>query len=118
MGVARRAGVALAQPEAADKAIALLVIGELETHAIGIVFAAGEAVVLLQADVTRVVAAACGFLRQSVKSIKPRRTQGYAKETYPQESYKAGFVIIELSTGYVPDSIPSTTSACAHDGGV
>src|SRR5579862_3971566 len=81
VGVAGRSGVAFAEAEAADEAIALLVVCELEVHAFRIVVAASKAVVLLQADVGGVVALACGFLPHTVKSIKPRRTQRYTKET-------------------------------------
>ncbi len=86
-----RTGIAFAQAEAADEGFGLFVVGELETHAIGVIVAASEAVVFLHADVAGVVAVACGFLRHRVKSIKPRRTQGYTKETYPQQSCEDWF---------------------------
>ena len=63
MGMAGRAGVALAQPEAADKAIALLVEGEFQAHAFRVVLAAGKAVILLQTDIARVVPPSLGLLR-------------------------------------------------------
>ncbi len=58
MNMAGRAGVALAQPKAADEAVALFVVRELETHAFRVVFAASETEVLLQADVASTVAVA------------------------------------------------------------
>jgi len=51
VGVPGRAGVALAEAEAADEGVALFVVGEAQAHAFGIVFAAGETVVLLETDV-------------------------------------------------------------------
>src|SRR5947209_19655062 len=65
MAVSRRAGVALAQPEAADKAIAHFVQGEFQAHAFRVVLAAGKAVILLQTDIARVVPASLGLLRHS-----------------------------------------------------
>ena len=50
-----RPGIALAQPESADETAALLVIGKAQAHAVGIILATGEAVVLLQLYVARVV---------------------------------------------------------------
>jgi hypothetical protein len=55
VAVSGRSGVALAQPEAADETVALLVIGEPQLHAVGIVSAASEAVVLLQFYVACIV---------------------------------------------------------------
>ncbi|HEV2116051.1 MAG TPA: hypothetical protein VGR48_08515 [Terriglobales bacterium] len=53
MGVARRSGVAPPQAKAADKPLPLLVEGESQAHAFGVVFAAGKAVILLPpADVS------------------------------------------------------------------
>jgi len=56
VAVAGRAGVALAQTELADEGLAGFVEGEPEAHAVGIVLAAGEAVILLHLDVAGVVA--------------------------------------------------------------
>ena len=63
VAVAGRSGEALAQTKTADEAVAAFVVGEAEPHALGIVFSAGEAVVLLQADVTGIVSAD-GFTRR------------------------------------------------------
>src|SRR5260370_38941562 len=48
VAMAGRSRVALAEVEFADEGLALFVAGELEAHAVGIVLAAGEAVVLLE----------------------------------------------------------------------
>src|SRR5579863_3709934 len=56
MAVAGRAGVTLAEAKAADEGPARFVQSELEVHAVGIVGAAREAVVLLHFDVGGVVA--------------------------------------------------------------
>jgi len=56
VAVAGRAGVALAETEFADEGLALLVECELQAHTVGIVLAAGEAVILLQLDVIGFVA--------------------------------------------------------------
>jgi hypothetical protein len=58
VGMARRSGVAFAEAEAADEAIAFFVISELEAHSFRIVLPAGKAIVLLQADIGSVVALA------------------------------------------------------------
>ena len=47
VAVTGRAGEALAQAKAADKAVALFVVAELQAHAFGIVPSAGEAIVFL-----------------------------------------------------------------------
>jgi hypothetical protein len=65
MAVAGRPRETLAKAEAADEAVAFFVVGELQTHAIGIVLAASEAVVPLHADVTSVMTAATGFGRHT-----------------------------------------------------
>jgi hypothetical protein len=54
-------GVALAEAELADEDLAGFVEGEFQAHAVGIVLAAGEAVVLLQLDVAGVVALGLGL---------------------------------------------------------
>jgi hypothetical protein len=56
VGVAGRSGVALAQAKLADEGLALFVEDEFEAHAIGIVHAADEAVVLLHFCVAGVMA--------------------------------------------------------------
>ena len=56
MAVAGRSGVALAEAEAADEGLAGFIEDELEAHAVGIVHAADEAVILLHFDVAGVVA--------------------------------------------------------------
>jgi hypothetical protein len=56
VGVAGRAGVTAAEAEAADEGLAGFVEDELQAHALGIVHAADEAVVLLHFDVAGVVA--------------------------------------------------------------
>jgi len=61
VAMAGRSGIALAQPEAADKAVALLVISEAQAHAVGIVLAAAEAVILLQLNVAGVVSSLVFF---------------------------------------------------------
>jgi hypothetical protein len=48
VAVAGRSGVALAQAEFADEGLAVFVEDEFESHAIGVILAADEAVVLLQ----------------------------------------------------------------------
>lgn len=50
-----RAGVAFAETEAADKAVSFFVIGEAQAHAIRVIFAAGETVVLLQLNIAGIV---------------------------------------------------------------
>src|SRR5450631_1917343 len=53
--VSGRPGVALAQPESTHETVALLVVSEAQPHAVRVARATGEAVVLLQLDVARVV---------------------------------------------------------------
>ena len=55
VAVSGRAGVALAEPEAADEARALLIVDKAQAHAVGVIRAAREAVILLQLDVAGVV---------------------------------------------------------------
>jgi hypothetical protein len=55
VAVAWGSGVALAQAKAADESLAGFVKGKFEVHAIGVVEAAAETVVLLQLGVPRVV---------------------------------------------------------------
>jgi hypothetical protein len=47
----------------------LLVINELQAHAVGIVSAAGKTIILLQADITSVVTLAMRVFRHSQNSI-------------------------------------------------
>ena len=54
--MAWRPGVSFAQTKTADEAISLFVVDEFQPHAVRIVLAAPEAVVLLQLDKTRTVA--------------------------------------------------------------
>jgi hypothetical protein len=61
VAVAGRSGVATAEAEAAHEGLALFVKDELEAHAIGIVHAADEAVVLLHLHVAGVVALGLRF---------------------------------------------------------
>lgn len=56
VAVAGRSGVALAQAKAANESLARFIEGELQAHPVRIIQAAGEAEVLLQLDVTGVVA--------------------------------------------------------------
>jgi hypothetical protein len=56
VAVAWRTGVAFAESEAADRHLAVLVEGKFKAHAVGIVHAASETVILLHADVASVVA--------------------------------------------------------------
>src|SRR5712692_4315367 len=63
MRVSGRSGVALAQPKTADEAVAIFVITKLQAHALGIVFAAGKAIILLQADIAGIVPMGVRFLR-------------------------------------------------------
>ena len=56
VAVAGRASVAFAETEFADEGLAGLVEREFQAHAVGIVLAAGEAVVLLHFHVAGVVA--------------------------------------------------------------
>jgi hypothetical protein len=60
VAVAGRAGVALAQAEAADESLAFFVEDEFQAHAVGIVHAAHETVILLHFDVAGVVAFGLG----------------------------------------------------------
>ena len=60
VAVARGSGVAFAESEAADEGLAWFVENEFEAHALGIVLAADEAVVLLHFDVAGVVALGFG----------------------------------------------------------
>src|ERR1017187_2925192 len=79
VAVSRRSGVAPAQVEAADETIAVFVVGEAQPHAIGVVLAAGEAAVLRQFYVTRVVSSlgASGFaLLSSHRKILSRTGLG------------------------------------------
>jgi len=62
VAVPGRTGVALAEAKAADEAIALFIVGELQSHTFGIVFAAGKAGVLLHAHELSAVTASRGFL--------------------------------------------------------
>ncbi len=66
VGVSGRAGVALAESEAADEAIALFVVGEAQAHAVGIVFAADETEILVRAQEAGAVARSGGFLGHPV----------------------------------------------------
>jgi len=50
MAVAGRSGETLPEAKAADKDVAVFVVGEAETHAVRIVLSTGEAVIFLQAD--------------------------------------------------------------------
>ena len=61
MAMAGRAGVALAEAEFADEGLARFVEGEFQAHAVGIILATGEAVILLQLDVAGVVAVELGL---------------------------------------------------------
>ncbi|MDQ1390632.1 MAG: hypothetical protein QOF56_4086 [Acidobacteriaceae bacterium] len=56
VAVAGRSGVAGAEAEAADEGLALFVEDEFQAHAFAVVLAADEAVVLLQFQVSGVVA--------------------------------------------------------------
>ena len=56
VAVAGRSGVALAEFEVADEDSALFIEGKFEVHAVGIVWPAGEAIVLWQFEVTGFVA--------------------------------------------------------------
>ena len=71
--VARRARVAFAEAEAADEAVLLFVKGEFQTHAVGVIPPASEAVILLHLDVAGVVIVS-RFLRHGSKVIKSQRT--------------------------------------------
>jgi hypothetical protein len=61
VAVAGRSGVALAEAEAADEGLAGFVEDEFEAHAVGVVHAADEAVVLLQLHEAGVVAVGLGW---------------------------------------------------------
>src|SRR5437588_11556200 len=61
--MSRRAGVALAEPEPANETISLLVVEELQAHAVGVIPAAAEAVAFWQTDVASVVSGVVRFLR-------------------------------------------------------
>ena len=56
VAMAGRPGIPLAQAEAADEGLAMLVQNEFQAHAVPIVHAADEAVILLHFDVAGVVA--------------------------------------------------------------
>jgi hypothetical protein len=91
VGVAGWASIEFGQSEAADKGIGFFVVGELESHAIGVIGTATEAIVFLHADVRGVVAVACGFLRHILKSIKPRRKLISTMRKHPLESGRGWF---------------------------
>ncbi|MEY2414235.1 MAG: hypothetical protein QOD84_2841 [Acidobacteriaceae bacterium] len=57
MTVARRPGVALAEPEMAGEAFALFVIDKVQVHAMGIILAAGKTEILLQLETFGAVSA-------------------------------------------------------------
>jgi hypothetical protein len=57
VAVSGRSGVALVEAETGDVAVELFVVGEAQAHAVGIVLSAGEAVVLLEADIDGAVSA-------------------------------------------------------------
>jgi len=61
VAVAGRSGIALAEAEAADESLALFVEDEFEAHAVGIIHAADEAVILLQLHVASIVAVNLGL---------------------------------------------------------
>jgi len=61
VAMAGRSGVALAEAEAADEGLAFFVEDELEAHAVRVVHAADEAVVLLQLHEAGVVAVGLGW---------------------------------------------------------
>jgi hypothetical protein len=65
--VAGRSGVTLAQPKTAHEAIALFVVAELQVHAFGVIPAASEAIILLQADVARIVAMGGRLFRHTAR---------------------------------------------------
>jgi len=65
VGVAGRAGIAFAKPKAADEEVALLVIGEAQMHAFGIILPTGKAEVFLQADVLGTMTVPGRFLRHA-----------------------------------------------------
>jgi hypothetical protein len=61
VAVAGRSGVAFAEAEVADEGLAFFVEDEFEAHAVGIVLAADEAVVLLEFEVAGFVAVDFGL---------------------------------------------------------
>lgn len=69
VAVSGRAGVALVQTKAALGRLRLFVERELQAHAVGIVHAAGEAVILLYLDVAGVVALARRLSGHGIDSI-------------------------------------------------
>jgi hypothetical protein len=69
MAVSGRPGVALAEAEAADEAVAFLVIGETQLHAVGVVGAADEAAIGRQFYVARVVSGTVLFTSVSLASL-------------------------------------------------
>jgi len=85
------AGVTLAQPEPAYEAVALLVIGKAQPHAVGIILAAGEAVVFMQlyeaCAVPRSMASSFGFLSSHPK-ILSRTGIGTVYDVVPSASTK------------------------------
>jgi hypothetical protein len=66
VAVSGRSGEALAEAKAADEAVALFVVGEAEPHAVGVVLAAGETVVFLEADVAGAVTCSGFFASHGV----------------------------------------------------
>src|SRR5580692_1124382 len=76
MAVAGRSGIALAEAEFADESLALFVEREFEAHAVGVVLAAGEAVVLLHFGVAGIVAFDLGSAGHGEDSIVIRWTSG------------------------------------------
>src|SRR5208337_4726313 len=77
VAVSGRPGVALAQAESTDKAVALLIVGKAQVHAVRIVLAAGETVVLLQLYVACVVSSLVLFASHRKILSRVRRRIGY-----------------------------------------
>ena len=76
VAVAGRSGIALAEAEFADESLALFVEREFEPHAVGVVLAAGEAVVLLHFGVAGIVAFNLRGAGHGEDSIVIHRTSG------------------------------------------
>jgi hypothetical protein len=100
VAVPRRTGVALAEAEAADEGLAFFVEREFQTHAIGIVLPAGEAVVLLHLGVFGVVAVnlAGTLAGHAVHAPILSRTEAPPKTPASQEVANAVYISVSSST--------------------
>jgi hypothetical protein len=98
VGVAGRSGVALAEAKLADEGLAGFVEDEFQTHAVGIVHAADEAIVLLHFCVTGVVTFGLGLAwHGGILRDSGIRVEG--RSSHPSTSLRAGFLAKEARSG-------------------